>query len=68
MYWRVLRRCEVFCVAVYGYPITTSSTIMSTKPKAKPMVLKLECVPSDASGISSSTTTYSIAPAANASR
>ena len=39
------------------YPITTSSTIISTKPMAKPMVLRLECSPSLASGISSSTTT-----------
>ena len=33
------------------------STIISTKPMAKPMVLRLECLPSDASGMSSSTTT-----------
>ena len=39
------------------HPITTSSTIISTKPMAKPMVLRLECSPSLASGISSSTTT-----------
>ena len=39
------------------YPITTSSTIISTKPTAKPMVLRLECRPLEASGISSSTTT-----------
>ena len=25
------------------YPITTSSTIIRTKPMAKPMVLRLEC-------------------------
>ena len=39
------------------YSNTTSSTIIRTKPMAKPMVLRLECSPSDASGISSSTTT-----------
>ena len=39
------------------YPITTSSTIIRTKPMAKPMVLRLECLPVEASGISSSTTT-----------
>ena len=32
------------------------------------MVLRLECVPLEASGMSSSTTTYSIAPAAKANR
>ena len=43
----------------YGsyYPITTSSTIMSAKPRAKPTVAMLECLPCEASGISSSTTT-----------
>lgn len=39
------------------YPITTSSTIISTNPRAKPMVLRLLCSPLDASGISSSITT-----------
>ena len=38
-------------------PSTTSSTIMSTKPRAKPMVARLECSPSLDSGMSSSTTT-----------
>ena len=33
---------------------------------AKPIVLRLECSPVEASGISSSTTTYSIAPATKA--
>ena len=42
---------------VDDYPITTSSTIISTKPMAKPMVLRLLCWPLEASGISSSTTT-----------
>ena len=39
------------------HPITTSKTIIKTKPMAKPMVLRLECSPDEASGISSSTTT-----------
>ncbi len=39
------------------YPITTSSTIINTKPIAKPMVLRLLCCPLEAYGISSSTTT-----------
>ena len=40
-----------------GYPITTSRTIINTKPMAKPIVLRLLCAPLEASGISSSTTT-----------
>ncbi len=40
-----------------NYPITTSKTIINTKPIAKPIVERLECSPDDASGISSSTTT-----------
>ena len=39
------------------YPITTSKTIIKTNPMAKPMVLRLECSPNEASGINSSTTT-----------
>ena len=39
------------------YPITTSKTIISTNPMAKPIVLRLECSPDESSGISSSTTT-----------
>ncbi len=50
------------------YPSTTSITIIRTKPMAKPMVDRLVCSPCAVSGISSSTTTYIIAPAANASR
>ena len=50
------------------YPSATSSIIIREKPRAKKMVPILECSPSDISGISSSTTTYSIAPAAKASR
>ena len=33
---------ELDTLTIY-YPITTSSTIMSTKPMAKPMVLMLLC-------------------------
>ena len=40
-----------------NYPITTSSTIISTNPTAKPMVLRLLCGSDEDSGISSSTTT-----------
>ena len=40
-----------------GQPSATSSTIMSAKPSAAPMVPMLECAPACASGISSSTTT-----------
>ena len=48
-------------------PSATSSIIISVKPRAKKMVPMFECSPSDISGISSSTTTYSMAPAAKAS-
>lgn len=37
------------------YAITTSSTIISTKPIANPMVLRFVCRPVEASGMSSST-------------
>ena len=40
-----------------SYPITTSSTIISTNPMPKPIVLQLLCCPDEASGISSSITT-----------
>ena len=50
----------------YCHPMTTSSTIIKTNPMAKPMVLRLLCWPAEASGISSSTTTYNMAPAAKA--
>ena len=43
----------------------TSSNIISTNPIAKPMVPTLLCFPACDDGISSSTTTYNIAPAAN---
>ena len=41
---------------------------MAVKPTAKNTVPILECVPCDISGISSSTTTYSMAPAAKLKR
>ncbi len=57
----VTRFCVELCrfhnLYIFFYPITTSSTIISTKPMAKPMVLRLLCWPLEASGISSSTTT-----------
>ena len=49
------------------YPSVTSRIIISTKPIANAIVPQLLCAPSDISGINSSTTTYIIAPAANAS-
>ena len=39
------------------YPSATSSAIMMLKPTAKASVPRLECLPWDISGISSSTTT-----------
>ena len=48
------------------YPSVTSRIIITTKPRAKATVPAFECRPSDISGISSSTTTYIIAPAAKA--
>lgn len=46
------------------YPSATSRVIMTMNPKAKEMTPMSECSPSDISGISSSTTTYIMAPAA----
>lgn len=40
-----------------SHPSATSSTIITLKPTAKNSVPILECLPSDISGISSSTTT-----------
>ena len=45
------------------HPSATSSTIITLKPTAKSIVPTFECCPCDISGISSSTTTYSMAPA-----
>jgi|GEM_PF-5046578 len=59
---------EIPFIYHFLYPNTTSSTIIRANPTAKPTVPKLECDPFDVSGISSSTTTYNIAPAANASK
>ena len=50
------------------HPSATSSTIITLNPTAKNTVPMLECCPCDISGISSSTTTYSMAPAAKLSR
>ena len=44
-----------------AYPNATSKIIIKTKPAMTPRVPTLECSPKCASGISSSTTTYSIA-------
>ena len=46
-----------FIIYHLSHPIAVSITIISTKPMANPMVLRFECSPVDASGISSSTTT-----------
>ena len=59
------------CIAIFStmrYPSATSSTIITLKPTAKNIVPTFECCPCDISGISSSTTTYSMAPAAKLSR
>lgn len=59
------------CIAIFStmrYPSATSSTIITLKPTAKNTVPTLECCPCDISGISSTTTTYSMAPAAKLSR
>ena len=41
---RLIRSRYYDCLCLWSfYPITTSSTIISTKPMAKPMVLRLEC-------------------------
>ena len=47
---------------------TTSRTIIRLNPTAKSTVPISECSPCDISGMSSSTTTYSMAPAAKLSR
>ena len=46
------------------YPNATSKIIIITKPNATPIVPMLVCSPACESGINSSTTTYTIAPAA----
>ena len=58
-----------FVIGIFNHhPSATSSTIITLKPTAKNTVPMLECCPCDISGISSSTTTYSMAPAAKLSR
>ncbi len=54
----------LFCI-IKIYPRTTSRIIITENPIAKNTVPVFECEPCDISGISSSTTTYIIAPAAN---
>ena len=54
-------------IFISDYPSATSSTIITRKPPITPRVPTLECSPRCASGISSSTTTYIIAPAAKLS-
>ena len=51
-----------------NYPRTTSSVIIIENPTANAIVPMFECLPSDISGISSSITTYIIAPAAKLKR
>ena len=51
-----------------AHPSATSRIIISVKPAAKATVPRFECFPSDISGISSSTTTYIMAPAAKLRR
>lgn len=46
------------------HPRATSSIIIAVKPTAKAIVPESDCSADDISGISSSTTTYIIAPAA----
>lgn len=56
---------EYFCKMVeFSYPSATSSAIIRVNPKANISTPILECSPSDISGMSSSTTTYIMAPAA----
>ena len=54
-----------FCIP---YPSATSRAIIRLKPRANRRTPTWECSPAAISGISSSTTTYSIAPAAKLSR
>ena len=42
LYFRVMRVVKDGFYTLF-YPITTSSTIIKTKPMAKPMVLRFEC-------------------------
>lgn len=60
--------CMGACWSMVDYPKTTSRIIISTNPKANPMVEMFVCFPCEASGINSSTTTYIIDPAEKASK
>ena len=51
-----------------SYPNATSRDIITMNPTAKVMTPTSECSPCDISGISSSTTTYIMAPAAKERR
>ena len=51
-----------------SYPRATSNVIITMNPRAKVRTPISECSPSDISGISSSTTTYIMAPAAKERR
>ena len=55
---------QAFSASLSAQPSATSSIIIRVKPREKEMAPMLECSPWDISGISSSTTTYSMAPAA----
>lgn len=61
-------RAKIFRFYKKIYPRATSRTIISVNPIATPIVPMLECLPFCDSGISSSVTTYIIAPAANERR
>ena len=52
-HWSFLR----FMISMHAHPSATSSTIIRANPSAAPIVPRLECSPSWASGISSSITT-----------
>ena len=61
-----IRITVIFMLLSSVQPSVTSRIIITTKPREKAIVPILECFPSDISGISSSTTTYIMAPAAKA--
>ena len=63
-----IKQSVAFFLFGAGYPSTTSITIIRTKPMAKPIVERLVWAPWAVSGMSSSTTTYIMAPAAKANR
>lgn len=66
--WRLFFKKCILTKFKHGYqPKVESSIIIVVNPIANPMVPTLLCSPACDDGISSSTTTYSIAPAAKAS-